>query len=58
MLELDDLKYIAEVLQGAEETESKAYKKVSIMIEHKLAEKTFADKVAELRKQFNELESK
>ena len=56
MLDLEDLKYIAEVLEKAEEEQSKTYRKVRIMIEHKIAEKTIADKLADLRKQFNEIE--
>ena len=58
MLNKDDLKYIASVMETAEETESVQYKKVKIMIAHYEAESEYRDKVSDLRKQFDELESK
>ncbi len=56
MLNLDDLQYILAVLDAAEENDSKAYKKVDLMIRHAMADDEFRKTITEIRKEFDEIE--
>lgn len=58
MLNLDDLKYILAVLDSVEDNDSVAYKKVVLMIRHAIADDEFRKTLAEIRKEFDEIENK